>query len=137
MAAGMVEHHSQSAVSPGCHSLDWGSIDSILHSRLSLLRSELISDAITVVEAGHTFSSIVSSLLSTCSAVHNKRSSGPHRPRATDKQLSAITKKKNSVWKDFRKDPSGFLNAVHAHNKFLCTSRQSYHRSAVKQERAF
>ena len=97
----------------------------------------MAQDLIDVAEAGDLFSSIVSSLLSTCNPTPSRPcggSSGPHCPRSTDKLLANLAEK-NTARKQFQSDPG---SAVRVHNRCLKASRKSaFHRSALKQEKAF
>ena len=101
----------------------------------------MAQDLIDVTEAGDLFSSIVSSLLSTCNPTPSRPRgslSGPHRPKSTDKLLANLAEEKNAARKQFQTDPGTFLSAIRVHNRCLKASHKSaFHRSTLKQEKAF
>ena len=140
MASDLVDHHSRFAAPSDPHFDNWDSINLELYSRLSPLHSDLAQDLIDVAEAGDLFSSIVSSLLSTCNPTPSRPcggSSGPHRHISTDKLLANLAEK-NTARKQFQSDPGTYLSDVRVHNRCLKASRKSaFHRSALKQEKAF
>jgi hypothetical protein len=100
MASVRFDYHSRSAASLDVISVDWDIVNQELHSRLIQLHSDLAKDIVDVSVAGDLFSSIVSSLLCEFPYIlprKNNKGRGPHRPRATEKLLSAITTKKNTA----------------------------------------
>ena len=143
----MVENHSQIAASHDACPETWDNINSKLLPLLAPLHYQLANDVIDTAEAGDTFSTIVMGLLNTCNCIpyrsRTKRrsrlhSADKHKPRSIEKVLKVVTDEKNKARIDFRMNPSRFLNAVRLHHRILSVSRKSsFHKSALKQERAF